>query len=307
MELRHFRYFVAVAEELHFRRAAERLHVAQPAVSEQVRKFEQELGVQLLNRTHRSVSLTVAGAAMLDEARRVLRQAEVAQQAAREADQRIGHRLRVGCLPDALPQPLSRALGRMTKSMPGIDIALETGDGQGLIEDVRTGRLDVAAVCLPARVAGLRATPFARETTVAAVPLMHRLADADSIEIGQLAESNLILLPRAVNPAFYDGVVGACRDAGFAPSLLETAEPRVEQALLSVAVGRGIALMPASVGERHSLPGVSFRPLDGLVCEVALVTGPEPTMVAMQFSKLVANSASLATRAPAAPALSLVS
>src|SRR3954449_361705 len=120
MELRHLRYFIAVAEELHFRRAAERLHVAQPAVSEQIRKLEQELGVQLLNRTHQSVSLTPAGAAMLEEAHRVLRQADVAQQAAREADQRVGHRLRVGCLPDAFPQSLARALGRMPRTMPGM-------------------------------------------------------------------------------------------------------------------------------------------------------------------------------------------
>src|SRR3954462_1746820 len=112
MKLRHLRYFVAVAEELHFRRAAERLHVAQPAVSEQIRKLEAELGVRLLDRTHRSVSLTDAGAAMLEEARRVLRQADVAQQAAREAQVRGGQRLRVGALPDVFPPALSRALAR---------------------------------------------------------------------------------------------------------------------------------------------------------------------------------------------------
>src|SRR4051794_19595714 len=88
MELRHLRYFVAVAEELHFRRAAERLHIAQPAVSEQVRKLEAELGVKLLERNQRSVALTAAGAAMLDEGRRVLSQADVAQRAAREAHSR---------------------------------------------------------------------------------------------------------------------------------------------------------------------------------------------------------------------------
>src|SRR3954464_11689447 len=170
MELRHLRYFVAVAEELHFRRAAERLHVAQPAVSEQIRKLEQELGVQLLNRTHRAVSLTPAGSAMLDEARRVLRQAEIAQQAARDADVRAGHKLRVGCLPDALPQALSRALGRLSTVMPSVDLALETGSGTGLVEDGRAGRLDAAAVFLPARLHGLRSVSFTREAIVAALP-----------------------------------------------------------------------------------------------------------------------------------------
>jgi DNA-binding transcriptional LysR family regulator len=103
MELRHLRYFVAVAEELHFRRAAERLHVAQPAVSEQVRKLEQELGVKLFDRSQRSVELTVAGAALLEEARHVLRHADVAQQAARNAGDLATTRLRIGYLLDSLP------------------------------------------------------------------------------------------------------------------------------------------------------------------------------------------------------------
>jgi DNA-binding transcriptional LysR family regulator len=306
MELRHLRYFVAVAEELHFRRAAERLHVAQPAVSEQIRKLEQELGVRLLNRTHRAVSLTAAGSAMLDESRRVLRQADVAQQAARDADRRAGHKLRVGCLPDALPQALSRALGRLSTVMPSIDLALETGTGSGLIEDVRAGRLDAAAVFLPARIHGLRSVSFTREGTVAAMPVMHRLADRESIDIAQLAESTLVVLPRTVNPAFHDGVAAACRQAGFAPSLHDTEEPRVEHALLSVAFGRGIALFPASVADRYSLPGITFRPVDEPVCEVALVTPPEPSVAAMQLGKLVAGSAP-AARAPARPALALAS
>src|SRR3954464_15917522 len=99
MELRHLRYFVAGAEELHFRRASERLHVAQPAVSVQVRKLEEELGVRLLNRTPRSVSLTHAGAVFLREARRVLEQAEIARLAARTAEDRATTRLRLGYMP----------------------------------------------------------------------------------------------------------------------------------------------------------------------------------------------------------------
>src|SRR5918994_6595407 len=103
MELRHLRYFVAVAEELHFSRAAERLHVAQPAVSEQVRKLEVELGVRLLNRTKRTVSLTDAGAALLAEARRVLQQVEVARLATQQVRDRTASRLRVGYTPASLP------------------------------------------------------------------------------------------------------------------------------------------------------------------------------------------------------------
>jgi DNA-binding transcriptional LysR family regulator len=152
MELRHLRYFVAVAEELHFRRAAERLHVAQPAVSEQIQKLEAELGVMLLARTKRSVALTDAGAAMLDEARRTLVQADVAQRAARSAHKRAAAHLRIGYLPDALPVAVPRLLRRFAAAAPAIRVSLQTGSARPLLEDVREGRIDLAVVCLPAPV-----------------------------------------------------------------------------------------------------------------------------------------------------------
>ena len=127
MELRHLRYFVAVAEELHFRRAAERLHVAQPAVSEQVRKLEDELGVRLFDRTQRNVALTDAGAALLTEAHRVLRQAEAARLAARSASDRPG-RLRIGYVPTALLASIPRTLRRLVATMPN----LQDDDGAGV-------------------------------------------------------------------------------------------------------------------------------------------------------------------------------
>jgi DNA-binding transcriptional LysR family regulator len=118
MELRHLRYFVAVAEELHFRHAAERLHVAQPAVSEQIRKLEAEIGVRLLDRDQRSVALTPAGAAMLEEARRVLRLADDAQRAAREAHEGMLGSVRLGYVPDALPAAVPRRLRRFAAQAP---------------------------------------------------------------------------------------------------------------------------------------------------------------------------------------------
>jgi DNA-binding transcriptional LysR family regulator len=169
MELRHLRYFVAVAEELHFRRAAERLHVAQPAVSEQVRKLEAELGVVLLNRTHRSVSLTPAGSVLLEEARRVIRQSEIAREAARSARKNQLGRLRVGYTPDAVPRYVPRSLTRFAEAAPGIEIVLETGSALALAADVRGGRLDLAVVCLPLATGNLRVTRLGEERAVCAV------------------------------------------------------------------------------------------------------------------------------------------
>src|SRR5689334_15922701 len=164
MELRHLRYFVAVAEELHFRRAAERLHVAQPAVSEQVRKLEEELGVRLFNRTQRSVALTDAGAALLTEAYRVLRQAQVAELAARSASTRPG--LRIGYVPTALRASIPRTLRRLAAAMPNLQTTIEPGTGLELVEAVRTGDLDAAVVSLPIPTAEVHVTPLGEQRAV---------------------------------------------------------------------------------------------------------------------------------------------
>src|SRR3954447_25689553 len=195
MELRHLRYFVAVAEELHFRRAAERLHVAQPAVSEQVRKLEDELGVRLLNRTQRSVSLTDAGAAMLDEARRVLQMADRAVAVARDTSTSAATRLRVGYLPDSLPTVVPRALQEMRRTMPNVQISLETGAARNLIEEVRAGRLDAALVSLPAPTTGLHRTMLGSQSAVVAMPVMHPHATEDTIDLERLAPERIVLLP----------------------------------------------------------------------------------------------------------------
>jgi DNA-binding transcriptional LysR family regulator len=291
MELRHLRYFVAVAEELHFRRAAERLHVAQPAVSEQVRKLEAELGVVLLNRTPRNVNLTEAGAAMLVEAKRVLSQAAVAERVARQTDVRAAARLRVGYTPDAVPAALSMALRRFSSSSPAVELALEAGTVPSLVENVREGRLDVAAVCLPAATRGLRTTTIAQESTVVAVPVMHRLADLDAIGVELLGDLPLLVMPRAVNPSFFDGVLAACREAGFSPTLQESAEPRVEHLLLNVGLGKGVALVPGSAAQRYAHPGIRFVPLaePGPSCLVALVAGPTPVIAVTQLVRLASD------------------
>jgi DNA-binding transcriptional LysR family regulator len=288
MELRHLKYFVAVAEELHFRRAAERLHIAQPAVSEQIRKLEGELGVDLFTRTQRNVALTDAGAAMLDEARRVLVQADVARRAAREAHRRsLGH-LRIGNLPDALPTELPHLLRRFAAAAPRVRVTFVTGAARSLLEDVRSGRLDLAVTCLPAPVAGMEVATLSREGTVAAVPVGHVWAGESVISLSGLEQTPLVQLARSINPAFYDGVLGACRTAGVAPSLIEISEPSVEQVLLAVASGAGVSLLPASAEARFSTPGVRFVPLAAPEpwCDVAIVADKQPSEITSAFLRL---------------------
>jgi DNA-binding transcriptional LysR family regulator len=263
MELRHLRYFVAVAEELHFRRAAERLHVAQPAVSEQVRKLEEELGVRLFDRTQRSVALTDAGAALLTEAYRVLRQAEVARLAARNAGDRAAHVLRIGYIPTALLASIPRTLRRLGSTMPNLQTTLEPGSGLELVAGVRAGELDVAVVSLPIPTGGVRVTPLGDQRAVAVFPVDHDHAVKPNVSLEQIAPERIVVLPRDADRPFYDAVLAACCGAGISPTLIEMPDGQVERTLLAVASGAGMAVLPECVSERYADAGVRFVPLNG--------------------------------------------
>jgi DNA-binding transcriptional LysR family regulator len=302
MELRHLRYFVAVAEELHFRRAAERLYVAQPAVSEQIRKLEAELGVRLFDRTHRSVALTNPGSALLVEARRVLHQAEVAQLAARNARDAAGSRLRIGYVPDALPGSVPRALQDLASVAPRVDVALETGSTLSLVQAVHDQRLDAAVVALPAPTRGLRVSSLGHQSLVAALPAADVRGHEPELTLERLDPQRLVMLPRDANPALYDAVVSLCREAGLSPTLVEVAEPRVEAVLLSIAAGGGVALLPASVTERYAAPGVRLVPVAGVepAFESAVLTQPDTESLAVHgFLRAVLRAAKPRPTAPA--------
>lgn len=291
MELRRVRYFVAVAEELHFRRAAQRLHLAQPALSQQVRKLELELGVELLHRNKRSVALTTAGMAFLPEARRLLRQADEATRVAQGAREGARGNLRVGHLPDCLPSTLLRALALFSATHPGVHLVTETAVTRRALDDVRAGRLDVAVVGLPASAADLEVTPLGVEGAVAAIANRHPLSGKTTVALDRLGDDRLMLLPRGTNPPFFDGISSAFRAVGIAPTLAETSEPDVMQLLVSVAAGAGIALLPSSVAERYDVHGVSFRPLDppSPTTELALITRADSSEMMVSAFLRVAN------------------
>jgi DNA-binding transcriptional LysR family regulator len=263
MELRHLRYFVAVAEELHFRRAAERLHVAQPAVSEQVRKLEDELGVKLFDRTPRNVALTDAGSALLTEAYRVLRQADAARLAARSASDRRGSILRIGYVPTALRASIPRILRRLIATIPNLQTTMEPGSGLELVDAVRAGELDAAVVSLPVPTDGVRVTPLGAQRAVAVFPVDHDHAVKPHVSLDQIAPKRIVVLPRDVDRPFHDAVLAACWHAGISPTLVEVPDGQVERALLAVASGAGMAMLPECVAERYAAAGVRFVPLNG--------------------------------------------
>jgi DNA-binding transcriptional LysR family regulator len=308
MELRHLRYFVAVAEELHFRRAAERLHVAQPAISEQIRKLEQELGVLLFNRTQRRVALTPAGVALLEEARHVLRQAELAQQAARAATQQAACRVRIGYLAGALPSSVPYALRHLAASTPALRFDFQTGTAVRLIERLRRRQLDAVITTLPALTRGLTTTLIGEERVTALLPSSHADAFERSIALEQLAPEQVVTLPRETNPALYDAVVAMCLQAGLAARFVEAGESRIEHVLLDVAAGRGIGILPESTAERHTMPGIRAVPIatEQAVLQCAVVTHADTENLATHaFVRAVSRSADrLASAPPALVALS---
>jgi DNA-binding transcriptional LysR family regulator len=171
-------------------------------------------------------------------------------------------RLRIGYLPDSLPASVPRALRNLNTVAPRIQVQLETGPALRLIDEVRARRLDAAVVALPAPTRGLRTKLLDHQRIVAVLPASHRHARAASIALDRLAPERLVLLPRDANPAFNNAVAAICHVGGLSPTLVETEAPRVEDALLAVSAGAGIALLPESVTERYASPGIRFVPVE---------------------------------------------
>jgi DNA-binding transcriptional LysR family regulator len=186
-------------------------------------------------------------------------------------------RLRIGYLPDSLPPSVPRTLLHLSSAAPKVQVQLGTGPALRLIEDLRARRLDAVVANLPAPTSGLRVTSLGAQRPIAALPVTDSRAMAPGLTVERLAPERLVVLPRDANPAFHNAVVSLCRDAGVAPTLVEVSEPRVELALLAVAAGAGVALLPASAAGRYATPGVRLVELEGVedAFESALLTRPD--------------------------------
>lgn len=262
MELRHLRYFVVLAETCHFGQAAERLKMAQPPLSQQIRQLEAELGTELFARTTRSVSLTPAGEAFLADAQRILSSVEdAARRARRFADGKAGT-LRIGLTGTASYTQLP-VLARLVKEqLPEVVLDIHTEMLTPAIElALAAAELDVGVLRPPVRDPALAVRPIAREKFVVALPDGHRLAAADSVTIGELRAEDFIMYPAGSRSVVHDAVVRACQAADFYPRVAHESTKTSTQLSL-VAAGLGVAVLPESV-RGIALAGVQYRTVSG--------------------------------------------
>jgi DNA-binding transcriptional LysR family regulator len=271
MELRHLRYFCAVAEEQSFTLAARRLHVSQSGVSGQVRDLEQELGVALFRRNQRSVSLTAEGSAFLSEAREILDRSDRAVEMVAQAGKGRCGKLKVGLCGPATAPFLPRLIREFRKREPGILLSLRDLDPAHQPEALVNGQIDVGFTRgIPALFRGTLASEvFFRESLVAVLPQGHRLENSDAISLKDLASDRFVLYARENAPELSDAILSLCKLARFSPAIVDT--PSLWQSVLTmIEAGEGVSIVPETVKHLRSRD-VTFRPLRDRGCAVEVV------------------------------------
>ncbi|HEU5349712.1 MAG TPA: LysR substrate-binding domain-containing protein [Ktedonobacterales bacterium] len=261
MELRHLRYFVVIAEELHFGRAAARLHITQPSLSIQIRDLERAVGAPLLQRTNRRVELTEAGRAFLEGARLALAQVETAVQDAHRAHRGEIGQLTLGFVGSAAYDILPRLLRAFRATYPDVALHLGSMTTKEQLVALSERRIDLGLLRLPVKDAALAWRTVAREPLMAVLPITHPLATQTRVPLRALAGEPFILYPRSDSPAIRDTIIALCHQAGFSPNIVqETGEMQTIVGL--VAGGIGIALVIAPEGYRGT-GDVVFKALAG--------------------------------------------
>ena len=259
MEHRKLRYFLAVAEELHFGRAARRLNISQPPLSIQIRALEDELGTPLFLRDRRNVALTEAGRVLLVEAHRILAQLDHARTAVQRVGRGEAGQLAIGFITLVEYNVLPGLLGEFRRRYPDISLKLRVVMSDQQLAELESELLDVGLLTAPGNRPSLQHQLVWRERLILAVPVTHRLArSASPISIRSLAHEAFVMFPRSFAPALYDDVLRFCRNGGFSLRVAQEAEQ--SQTIISlVSAGLGLAILPESIqGLRRA--GVVYRP-----------------------------------------------
>ena len=294
MELRHLRYFVVVAEELHFRRAAERLHMSQPPLSQQIRALEQEIGAPLLLRNQRKVELTAAGAAFLERAREILAAVDDAALEARRVQRGEVGRLAIGFVGSAMYSFVPELLRAFRERYPDVTLRLHELGTSEQLRQLDNGRLDVGFTRLPVARPELRAETVLEEPVVAALPEQHPLAEKTRLTLSDLEGQPLLLLTRGAAPGLRAALAEAIATLG-GEEVITQEVAEMQTVIGLVAAGAGISLVPESV-RALMRAGVTYRVLDGDVPAVRL----EMTWRAEEESPVLASFLAMArAKAPA--------
>jgi DNA-binding transcriptional LysR family regulator len=292
MEFRHLKYFVTVAEERHFTRAAERLGMAQPPISQQIHKLEEELGALLFRRLTRGVELTDAGRVLYEDAKRILILVDQAKSRAQSAARGQTGTIRVGFASSVVFHPvIAEIVASYRESHPQVTISPCESNISALVEDLLDERIDLAII----RQTGLatervKLEPLLDEKMLVVLPPDHALAQAGRIRLEALARERLILFPRSIAPLLYDDVISACEHAGFTPELGQEST-QVASAVSMVAAGFGVTVVPHSIRHVYAA-GVSYHEIEG----------PQPTAHVVlayrsdEFSKLVRDFVDVSKR-----------
>ncbi len=261
MELRHLRYFVVVAEELHFGRAATRLLIVQPSLSQQIRQLEDELGFPLLRRTKRSVELTDAGTVFLAEARKVLTQVQEAQRAARRAYRGEIGRLVIGYISSSTYDLLPMMLSAYRERFPQVDVALQELTTQEQLRALDEETIQVGLLRLPISDPLVQVEVVRREPIVCVLPEDHPLAKRTKIPVSMLVNEPFVLQSRQRGGGYYAQLMNLCLTAGFSPNVIQEVT-EMHTIVSLVAAGMGVSLVPLSVNNIRS-QGVVYRELEG--------------------------------------------
>lgn len=290
MDLGRLRSFVVVAEELHVRRAAERLHMTQPPLSRQLQRLEHELGVELFRRSRRGIGLTAAGTALLPEARALLAAADHAAAVARDAAEGRHGTLRVGFVGSASFSLLPRVLRRYREQAPEVRLALHERTTAAQLRELREGGLDVGLAMQPRAAPDLIVEPLGREPLVAVVAAGHPLAGERRIPLAALAGEPFVLYPRGEGPGMHDLTLGLCADAGFTPEITQEA---VQMAtIVSLVAGElGVSIVPASVAALRRDDVAYLDLAEDAAAVTTVVVYRERTPVVERFVEAVAAEA----------------
>lgn len=289
MELRHIRYFLALAAEGNFTRAAANLGIGQPPLSQQIKDLENEVGAQLFHRVPHGAELTVAGEAFLAEAKTAVDAAEKAKLAAQRANRGEIGRLSLGfTASSAFNSIVTATIREFRDHWPGVLLSLTEMNTNALMERLIRGEIDAAFIRPGLEdTRDVRLKRFADEPMMIALPARHPLAARDQVPIAALAGEPFILFPRMVGLSLYDDIVAACREAGF--ELVVTQEaPQIPSIVNLVAANLGVSIVPASIAQ-IKLDGVAYRPIAGppIVARLGLAS------LKAQRSPIVANLMSL--------------